>query len=277
MIILFSFGQTCNKFFQYSNAIADAIEFKTKCYVLAPDITILDYPNLLESKYIKFPFFSQKLAALFGMKIYINFLTKIFENKYSRRFIIFLFNYIKSVDVVDTYDPTKIFKSQFRMNHKKDIIKMFEPNHGICQRVGKLFLNKPDYLIIGIHVRRGDYKYFMEGRYFYSIENYKVFMNKIEKIFPNEKIRFFLSSNENISLSDFQDFDIFNIPNSSATMDLKGLSLCNYISGPPSTYSGWASFMGNVPLKFVENYNDNFFKIDFQNILSIWGNETKLG
>ena len=28
---------------------------------------------------------------------------------------------------------------------------------------------------------------------------------------------------------------------------MHAMSLCDYILGPPSTFSGWASFMGRVP------------------------------
>ncbi|HAX17707.1 MAG TPA: hypothetical protein DCY00_03825 [Actinobacteria bacterium] len=52
--------------------------------------------------------------------------------------------------------------------------------------------------------------------------------------------------------------------------DLYSLALCDYIFGPPSTFSMWASFYGEVPLRFITNPDtdlslDKFKKIIYQN------------
>ena len=41
-------------------------------------------------------------------------------------------------------------------------------------------------------------------------------------------------------------------------LDLHTLSLCDRIVGPWSTYSRWASFIGEVPLCFIEERNQDF-------------------
>ena len=38
-----------------------------------------------------------------------------------------------------------------------------------------------------------------------------------------------------------------------AIEDLYALARCDYLIGPPSTFSAWASFYGKVPLYFIED------------------------
>ncbi|MBP5722772.1 MAG: hypothetical protein J6X18_04245 [Bacteroidales bacterium] len=57
---------------------------------------------------------------------------------------------------------------------------------------------------------------------------------------------FLMFSNEDLNDS----FDSFNVIYSKEQwyVDQYIMSLCDYIIGPPSSFSGWASYMGDVPL-----------------------------
>jgi len=125
-------------------------------------------------------------------------------------------------------------------------------------------------IIIGVHIRYGDYKIWNEGKYYYSLGQYHLLMLNIKRIFLNRSITFFISSNEVIDLSVFKDCNCFNIPDSTSTKDLYGLGICNYIIGPPSTFSGWASYYGNTPLYFIENPEEEITLSSFKDILEIW-------
>lgn len=67
MKIIQAEGQMCNQFWIYTNYIADAIEENTKITILAPDISIKDFPNLLNSKNVVYPFYSKKLIHFFWL------------------------------------------------------------------------------------------------------------------------------------------------------------------------------------------------------------------
>lgn len=59
----------------------------------------------------------------------------------------------------------------------------------------------------------------------------------------------------------------------SAIQDLYILSQCDYIVGPPSSFSMWASFYGQVKLNFIRDTNEkinlkNFSPILQQNIFA---------
>jgi hypothetical protein len=66
------------------------------------------------------------------------------------------------------------------------------------------------------------------------------------------KIAYVICTNEkNISFVAGGNFTIFN-EERHFVEDLYLLSKCDYIMGPPSTFSGWASFYGNVPLYMLK-------------------------
>lgn len=111
-----------------------------------------------------------------------------------------------------------------------------------------------DYdLKVGIHIRRGDYKGWNNGRFFYEDEVYNDKIEQFYNLFPNKKILFIIFSNEEITLKPNHDYLISKCQ---WYEDHSLLSLCDYIIGPPSTFTLWSSFIGNVPLMWIKNSND---------------------
>ena len=106
-------------------------------------------------------------------------------------------------------------------------------------------------IIIGIHMRKGDYKTFNDGRFYYTDEQYLTVMKKIMALFDN-CAAFILCSNEKIDLNNFPDIPVFK-STGHLIEDQYCLSLCDYIAGPPSTFTMWASFHGQKPLYFIED------------------------
>lgn len=154
-----------------------------------------------------------------------------------------------------------------------DIIRnIFCFNKQITNPIDEIFSSLEDTIIIGIHIRRGDYKTWREGIYFYSDENYVSLMNQLKQqlsIITDRNIKFLLCSNEHINLLNFAKLDCFIIPETSGEKDLYALSKCSYIIGPPSTYSQWASFMGKVPMKFVMFPSEKIKLSDLSVVLSL--------
>ncbi len=111
-----------------------------------------------------------------------------------------------------------------------------------------------DGIKLGVHIRRGDYKEWKEGVYFYSDEVYVKYISAFATLFPDQTIDVFLASNDpNISGFVFQkmvDNPHVRIHQFSgnAVEDLYMLSVCDYLIGPPSTYSLVASMYKDVPL-----------------------------
>lgn len=147
-----------------------------------------------------------------------------------------------------------LFRTQGLMEKHRDfIVEYFKPVKTFRDSAEKVIqpLKKNFKTVVGIHIRRGDYKNFLGGKYFYEIEEYKSTMNKIANIFGKEKTAFVVCSNENINLSNVNGLNVFKGPGHFVA-DLHTLSLCDYIAGPPSTFSMWASFYGQKPLWQIE-------------------------
>ena len=123
-------------------------------------------------------------------------------------------------------------------------------------------------LVIGVHIRRGDYATWNDGRFFYELEDYHQFMLRIQDLYKSQRVSFFISSNEDFSLDVFQDCDCrrFDKEPSGAILDLYTLSMCDRIIGPFSCYSRWASFIGEVPLCFLETKDQQFTEDSFSRL-----------
>lgn len=103
-------------------------------------------------------------------------------------------------------------------------------------------------VLIGIHMRRGDYAGWQNGAYYFSNAAYAHVMAQMQALFPAaSRVRFLLLSNEPIVAADFAEFDTGRSTNHPLE-DLYALAGCDYILGPLSSYSMWASFYGRVPL-----------------------------
>lgn len=116
---------------------------------------------------------------------------------------------------------------------------------------------KKQCTLIGIHIRRGDYKCFEKGRYYYEIGDYIRWMLRLREITTHLNPFFIVCSNERLEKTIFKDFEPhLYLSDLEAIQDLFLLSRCDYIAGPPSTFSMWASFYGNTPLYMIKNIKE---------------------
>ncbi|MEG4205552.1 alpha-1,2-fucosyltransferase [Microcoleus sp. Pol7_A1] len=140
----------------------------------------------------------------------------------------------------------------------------FAPLERYRINVDRLILNVKNNsdIIVGIHIRQGDYAQHQKGRYFYTTEQYLEVMNSVVRLFEGKKIKFLICSNysQNQSL-----FDKFKCEFGSAHLieDMYALAECHYIVGPPSSYTMWASFYGDKPLYMIRKVNKTINLKDF--------------
>ena len=115
-------------------------------------------------------------------------------------------------------------------------------------------------LLVGVHIRRTDYKDYLNGKYFYSIDYYKQVIERLSDLIGDRNVYFVLFSDEIIQI------DLPNCTQSHGTwyQDLDSMSNCDYLIGPPSTFSCWASYMGNVPQFFIKDTERTIQLTDFQ-------------
>ncbi len=252
-------GQTCNRLWTYVASVAECIAERKRMAILFFDWTIEDFPYLLNAKFIYFPLWHKwYLEHGNGWNNYKGLTWKVTHNKNWDK----VFNFLGFTKGWQTMHDTRYLQQT-----KLDIQNIFRPRKEIIDKAKIMIRNirKIADVVVGIHIRHGDYKTFFNGRYYYTIEEFHQFMLQIQALYPNKKVAFFISSNELFSLDIFEGCLCyrFNQEPSGDILDLYTLSLCDSILGPWSTYSRWASFIGEVPLCFIKHKNQILSKDDF--------------
>jgi hypothetical protein len=148
--------------------------------------------------------------------------------------------------------------------HREKICTYFQPLKKYQLNVAKLISNirNQSSLIIGIHIRQGDYQQHQNGRYFYLAEDYVRVMESAQALFSNQNVTFLICSNQKQEDNYFHDFN-YVYGNNHLIEDMYALAECDYIIGPPSSYTMWASFYGEKPLYMIRDVNKKLAMADF--------------
>jgi hypothetical protein len=133
--------------------------------------------------------------------------------------------------------------------HVSAIRSYFTPRPPHLRRIDELLAkvrNTCD-VVVGVHIRRGDYLNFERGRFFYELGVYRKMMGKVRQLFRDRNVGFLICSNEPVNSEVYSNFNVHLGPNH-LVEDMYSLARCDYLIGPPSTYTMWASYYGGVPL-----------------------------
>src|SRR2546426_3603448 len=110
-------------------------------------------------------------------------------------------------------------------------------------------------VVVGVHLRLGDYYKWRGGKFFFPVSRYTGWMNELADQFPGRKVGFLVCSDEPRNPSEFPGLTVGLGPGS-AMGDLYALAKCDYVLGPFSTFSQWASFYGEKPLFHLYSIHD---------------------
>jgi hypothetical protein len=113
-------------------------------------------------------------------------------------------------------------------------------------------LHRDSDLVVGIHMRQGDYKFWRGGQFFYSSRQYAALMHSIVEQFPTRSIKFLLCTNGKFNQVDFKGLKVTTGPGH-LVEDMYSLAETDFMVGPPSTYTEWASFYGQKPLFVMDS------------------------
>lgn len=263
LILVDSPGQTCNRFWSYLDSVAWAIANNKKVVILHWDSSISSFDSLRNDRHVSFPFHSKVIFSVIGEGRWIHILHKLFNNSIANKFygtrIAYWMGFRFSWPLRKSHDFFPLMKKELRP--------LFRPNEELCMTVDNTMsmYRSKGYFIIGVHIRRGDYKTWEGGQYYYEYEEYAGIMRSLVDLYKDCNVAFFISTNERYKKDVFNGFKICQFDNKTAAQDLYTLSLCDRIIGPLSTFSRWASWYGNVPLAFIEkgmtSYKDSDFSI----------------
>ncbi len=256
-------GQTCNRLWTYVASVAQCIAERKKMVILFYDWTIEDFPNLLHCPFIYFPLWHKwYLEHGNGWNNYKGLTWKVTHHKTWDK----IFKVLGCTKGWQTRTDTRYIQQTL-----PELKRIFRPKTEIVEKGKRIIkqLKEETDIVIGVHIRRGDYATWNEGRFYYELEDYYQFMLRIQELYKDKKVGFFISSNEDFSLGIFKQCKCrrFEKEPSGAILDLYTLSICDYIIGPFSSYSRWASFIGEVPLCFLETREQQFTNESFSKIV----------
>lgn len=263
-------GQTCNRLWSYLASISECYVTKKKLMIIFYDWTIEDFPNLLHCPWIYYPLWHKwYLERGNGWNNYKGLTWKATHNERMDRIY-------KALGFVKGWHTRR--DTRYIAQAKKEVQRLYRPKQEITEKAEALLNDMRRQgadIIVGVHIRRGDYATWNDGRFFYSLEEYHQFMLRTQQFLHEQgagRVGFFISSNEDFSTDLFEGCMCrrFGKEPSGAILDLHTLSICDRIIGPFSSYSRWASFIGEVPLCFLETKDQQFTPESFSKIVDFF-------
>ena len=111
--------------------------------------------------------------------------------------------------------------------------------------------------IVGVHVRRGDYRSFHGGKFMFDLADWAQFMNSFLDGESGTKTVFVVVSDETVPIGELRSSgfrgEALQMPGGTPFEDMALLSRCDFVMGVPSTFSWCAAFLGNRPLLVLRN------------------------
>lgn len=126
--------------------------------------------------------------------------------------------------------------------YKKEIVNLFSFSMKVERTVAKRFASVAAGVIrLGIHVRRGDYASWCSGRYFYEDSQYVAVAKQFCQLFSGQSIKIYICGNDRNMDCGMYERELapasVYFPCGTPAEDLCLLSHCDYLIGPPSTFS----------------------------------------
>ncbi|MGZ3884968.1 MAG: alpha-1,2-fucosyltransferase [Bacteroidia bacterium] len=124
----------------------------------------------------------------------------------------------------------------------------------------------PKRINIAVHVRRGDYKTWQNGKYYYADDTYLRAIDQVLNFVKGDCKILVFSNDPALNKTAYQSkYSNIYISKLDERSDHYLMSLCQYIIGPPSSFSMWASYIGNTKLCHLhseqETIGENSFSV----------------
>ena len=124
---------------------------------------------------------------------------------------------------------------------------------------------KENSLIVGVHIRRGDYRKYQGGRYFFPISMYENLAKSLTINSSESRFVFLVCSDEHIPDNAFSGLNWIRGPGT-ILGDLYALSLCDLVMGPVSTFNRASAFLGGIARFEIQKPIGNLRFSDFKPI-----------
>lgn len=133
--------------------------------------------------------------------------------------------------------------------HVAVIRQVFRPNAEIEDYLSEFrkSLPTPKRPLVCCHIRRGDYRNYLDGQHFYDWDYYAAAIDAMRALFPRSKIDVVVCSDE-LPPEEFLRSTGAATSDGKLGHDFFLLSRADYVLGPQSTFNRMAAFLGEVPL-----------------------------
>jgi hypothetical protein len=271
IVIAHGYGQLCNRLTVFANFIGWSVKYgvtianpaftqyaqyfegtaKDPWCRYPPRETFYRNPEKLGAALYKYTKLITKFGNRFGIN---NHLVGFIDIKDNERFE------LDQVDNVRGLCSRKLtfvkgweYRDEIGLHRNADAIRpYFTPKPVHIQQVEKTITSARATadILVGVHIRAGDYRTWAGGQFFYSTAVYSRILSRLRSLHKDKEVAFLLCSNEPIDPDEYRDFNA-HYSTSHLIEDLYALARCDLLIGPPSTYSQWASYFGNVPLLHI--------------------------
>jgi len=158
--------------------------------------------------------------------------------------------------------------------YRQEIIGLFAFRSQVRRKADAVIRSSaPGHLKLGIHIRRGDYRTWCGGHYFFDDEQYIQVIRQFLQLQQGHPVDIYLCTNDpQLNLGTFRQAlstsKVF-LSKGSPAEDLCLLSKCDYLIGPPSSFTLVASMYHDAPLYWMADAvtpltPDMFHRFDYQ-------------
>lgn len=291
VINLYRNGQLGNRLLHISAFIANSIEYNYSFYYLSFPVAYEAYFNIhdnpaLRSIRARFRLAKHPLLNKYLLTV-IRKLQHLAENKSRYPFLSYLTLNQNAPLYFDLNDNRYVRKARSKLlfvdgwrfndvqsmdKHHHLIRELFKPKEQYRKIIDTIVEKAYNFgdILVGVHIRRGDYKDYQKGVWYYDdavyVQAIYALHNFLTREDPNRSIVFLLCSDEVIDTNNYAGLPVIYI-RKSEIIDMYALASCDYIIAPPSTFSGWASYYGNVPIYYINDpaapFDENNFTTGF--------------
>ena len=112
-------------------------------------------------------------------------------------------------------------------------------------------------LRLGVHIRRGDYRTWQGGKYYYTDEQYLSVIRQFLSLYPEQQTVIYICGNDpELDQEKFRQAlsgQTVVFPEGNPAEDMYLLSCCDYLMGAPSTFTLVASMYHDTPLYWIKD------------------------
>jgi hypothetical protein len=253
-----------NNIFQYGHVYAWAREHGRKSVSMR---FAYKYPffHITHTRYHKFiVYFLAKYAAKLHLMPTVEYTS--FKDDYSEEEAVI--NSHKNVLVKGWH----VRYPELYLKYLDEIRELFAFDRVIHKVVDKKLAPYQQSIKLGVHIRRGDYKTFFNGRYFYTDEQYLHAINEFIRLQKekdsSKRIDVFICGNDPKLNKKFYKEALgenVHFPNGTGEEDMYLFSQCDYLIGAPSSYTLIASmYKDSTKLYWIKDSQKKLSETDFE-------------